>query len=400
MPTIGGSQRHWPRLLPLFWMLATPVLPAQDLDWGGSIRSYLFLREKLAPTARRDSELGIFRLTSNLELTRRVRVESHAILNFLSPPLSTSADLADSSANLYLPMEHHLMNRPEGRLLAAFDRLNLELEFDPLNVIVGRQALTWGVSYFWPALDLFAPFAPQRLDRDYKPGIDAVRGVLRLGQFSELEVVAASLGPDPGEDAAAGFQLRLNAGAVDVGLMAGSFHGDDVAGIFLTSDVAGTGLRGEVSWTRSGDAADAERNRETFWRGSVGVDQQLTPYLTLILEGAYNGYGTGSPGDYPLYFDSDRISRGEVNGTGRLYGGVSLAMLLHPLLTFSTTALVNGSDRSLLWLPSLTWSTGNDSEFLVGSQFGFGSNPGVDGQPGTEYGAVPRTFFVGFKQYF
>ena len=400
MPTIGGSPRHWTSLLPLFWMLATPVLQAQDLDWGGSIRSYLFLREKLAPPARRDSELAIFRLTSNLELTRRARVESHAILNFLSPPLSASADLADSSANLYLPMEHHLMNRTEGRLLAAFDRLNLELEFDPLNVIVGRQALTWGVSYFWPALDLFAPFAPQRLDRDYKPGIDAVRGVLRLGQFSELEVVAASLGPDPGEDAAAGFQLRLNAGAVDVGFMGGYFHGDEVAGLFVTSDVAGTGLRGEVSWTRSGDAADAKRNRETFWRGSVGVDQQLTPYLTLILEGAYNGYGTGAPGEYPLYFDSDRISRGEVNGTGRLYGGISLAMLLHPLLTFSTTALVNGSDGSLLWLPSLTWSTGNDSEFLVGSQFGFGADPGVDGRPGTEYGAVPRTLFFGFKQYF
>jgi len=400
MPTNGGSRGLWPGLLILFWVLGSPWLQARDPDWGGSIRSYLFLRERTAPAARRDSELAILRLTSTLDLSRRARVESHAILNFLSPPLSTAADLADSSATLYLPMEHHLMNRPEGRLLAAFDRLNLELEFDPLNVIVGRQALTWGVSYFWPALDLFAPFAPQRLDRDYKPGIDAVRGVLRLGQFSELEVVAASLGPDPGEDSAAGFQLRLNAGPVDVGFMGGSFHGDDVAGLFVTSDLGGTGLRGEVSWTGSGDAADRERNRASFWRGSVGVDQQLTPYLTLILEGAYNGYGTGSPGEYPLYYDSDRISRGEVNGTGRLYGGASLALLLHPLCTFSTTALVNGSDGSLLWLPSLTWSTGNDSELLVGSQFGFGAGPDPAGRPGTEYGAVPRTLFVGFKQYF
>ena len=400
MPTNGADPRSWPWLFLWFWFLATPGLQARDLDWGGSIRSYLFLRERPVPAARSDSELAIFRLTSDLELSRRARVESHAILNFLSPPLSTSAHLADSSATLYLPLEHRLMNRPEGRLLAAFDRLNLELEFDRLDVIVGRQALTWGVSYFWPALDLFAPFAPQRLDRDYKPGIDAVRGVLRLGQFSELEVVAASLGPEPGEDGAAGFQLRLNAGAVDVGVMGGSFHGDDVAGLFLTSDLAGTGLRGEVSWTRSGDAADAERNRETFWRGSVGVDRQLTPYLTLILEGAYNGYGTGSPGEYPLYFDSDRISRGEVNGTGRLYGGVSLALLLHPLCTFSTTALFNGSDGSLLWLPSLTWSTGNDSEFLMGSQLGFGAGHGADGRRGTEYGGVPRTLFFGFKQYF
>ena len=400
MPTKGVNTWSWPRLLPPFWLLATLGLQAQDLDWGGSIRSYLFLKERTAPAARRDSELAILRLTSDLELSRRARVESHVILNFLSPPLSTSADLADSSAALYLPLENRLMNRPEGRLLAAFDRLNVEVEFDALNVIVGRQALTWGVSYFWPALDLFAPFAPQRLDRDYKPGIDAVRGVLRLGQFSELEVVAASLGPEPGEDGAAGFQLRLNAGAVDVGVMGGSFHGDDVAGLFLTSDLAGTGLRGEVSWTRSGDGADAERNRESFWRGSVGVDRQLTPYLTLILEGAYNGYGTASPGEYPLYYDSDRISRGEVNGTGRLYGGVSLALLLHPLCTFSTTALVNGSDGSLLWLPSLTWSTGNDSEFLIGGQLGFGAGSGTERSPGTEYGGVPRTLFFGFKQYF
>ena len=46
----------------------------------------------------------------------------------------------------------------------------IRFSVDDVRVFAGRQAVTWGVNYFWPVLDLFAPFAPERIDRDYKPG--------------------------------------------------------------------------------------------------------------------------------------------------------------------------------------------------------------------------------------
>jgi len=57
-----------------------------------------------------------------------------------------------------------------------------------------------------------APFLPERIDREYKPGV-------------------------------------INLGAADVGGMAGWFHEDIVAGVFVTASVLGTGLRAEVAFT-------------------------------------------------------------------------------------------------------------------------------------------------------
>ena len=95
-----------------------------------------------------------------------------------------------------------------------------------MRVTLGRQAIGWGVAYFWPTLDLFSPFSPERIDRDYKSGVDAVRATIALSAYSELQLVGAVLGPSPREDGAAGALLRLGLGPLDLGLMGGKFHGD------------------------------------------------------------------------------------------------------------------------------------------------------------------------------
>jgi hypothetical protein len=35
---------------------------------------------------------------------------------------------------------------------------------------------------------------PERIDREYKPGVDAVRGTVALGTLSRIDVVGAALG--------------------------------------------------------------------------------------------------------------------------------------------------------------------------------------------------------------
>jgi hypothetical protein len=378
-----------------------PLLNAQHLTWGSSVRGYEFLRiEHAQPATRWDTEFATFRLTTDFVATPKIKFESHAIVSLLSPPFSAASRVATSYTFHYLPLQHSFLNEGNANLTAGFDRLNLQLDFKPVRIVLGRQPITWGVSYFWPVMDLFAPFAPERIDRDYKAGVDAVRFTIPMGSYSEIDVVGASLGPSPSKDWAAGALARIHAGRVDFGFMGGKFHRDTVAGGFFTSSLRGTGFRGEVTWTDSGDPQDQARDRTTFWRGTLGADRQLTPAVTLTLELALNGYGVADPSEYLSMITADRILRGEVNGLGRIYAGAATTWQFHPLWMFSNAILVNGNDPSALWIPTLTWSSGNNSDILFGAQVSIGIRPAPGQVPRSEYGSIPASLFAGFKKYF
>ncbi|HXK61021.1 MAG TPA: hypothetical protein PLP42_14120 [Acidobacteriota bacterium] len=388
------------KLLFLTLLFSGARLTAQDLDLGASIRGYGFYSLEDSPLqARRDSEFVVFRLTPELSLTPNIELETHLLVDLISPPVTPAATIATGSTRTYLDLERRVLNRDNVHSNIAFDRLNAQINTGAFELVVGRQAITWGVNYFWPALDLFAPFTPGRIDRDYKPGVDAARLIVPIGAYSEVQVVGAILGDSISEDGALGGLIRLNMGTVDFGFMGGTFHEDKVAGAFVTANVAGTGIRGEVSWTQSGDPRDEGIGRGVFWRGSLGVDRQLTPTLTLLIETAWNQYGATDPEEYLLFVNSDRLLRGEINALGRYHSGASLTWRFHPLWNFGSIVLLGWDDSSALWIPSLVWSTGNNSEMLFGAQLGFGKEPTSVGLPQSEYGSLPHTIFAAFKIY-
>jgi len=378
-----------------------PPLLAQDLQWGGSLRGYQFVRTEENPLEkRRDTELWILRLTLETAFNPRIKTESHGVLTLQSPPRTGASRLATSPARTYLSLERDLIDRSGVSLQGSFDRLNIQGHYDSVRIVLGRQAISWGVTNFWPSMDLFSPFAPQQVDRDYKAGVDAVRVTIPLGAYSELELIGAVLGSSLPQDGAAGALARINLGPVDLGLMGGTFHRDTVAGGFFTANVMGTGLRGELTWTRSGDPEDLERDRKTFSRGSLALDRQLTRDLSLTVESSWNGYGADDASEYIQFIEADRILRGEVNALGQWYAGVSAVWQLHPLWTFTNVLLVNWQDSSSLWVPSLQWSTSDNSEVLFGAQVGLGRELQAGGIPRSEYGSVPNTVYAAFKAYF
>jgi len=381
--------------------LCAPALRAQTPNFGGSIRGYQFARLESVPGLPRwDSEVWHLRLSGTPRIASRIRLEVQGLVSLLSPARFGVERLTTLTTNQYLPLQHYPADDSDVRLRMAFDRLNLQFDLHHIRITAGRQAVTWGVSYFWPALDLFAPFPPQNIDREYKPGVDAVRCTLALGPYSELDIIGASLGPAPAKDGAAGALARFHAGFVDFGFMGGRFHRDTVAGGFFTSNLRGTGVRGELSWTDSGDSQDAGLDRSRFWRGTIGVDRQLNPAVALTAEFSLNGYGAGQASDYLKYLESDRVRRGEINGLGRVYAGAALTWQIHPLWTLDNSLFVNLSDSSALWVPLLTWSTGSDSDVRLGAQVGLGRNPGPGGAPRSEYGSVPVSVFAGFAKHF
>ncbi|MDT8273060.1 MAG: hypothetical protein RRA35_07680, partial [Desulfomonilia bacterium] len=72
------------------------------------------------------------------------------------------------------------------------DRMNVQVSFPSVDMTLGRQAINFSQAYFWNPLDVFLPFAPESFDRDYKPGVDALRADIFLGSFSSLSLVGST----------------------------------------------------------------------------------------------------------------------------------------------------------------------------------------------------------------
>ncbi len=372
-----------------------------EIKLRASLRNYDFLRlEDKAGDAssRHDTEFVSFRLMPEVSFGRVLRIESHLVLDMTSPAGSPAATMVAGRARTYLPIDPDPGRRGTTEFAGYFDRLNVRIHASGADLVVGRQAITWGVNTFWPALDLFAPFAPTRVDRDYKPGVDAVRLTVPLGSRTEVQAIGAVLGDSRKRDGAGAVLLRVNAGPADLGLMGGSFHGDTVAGGFVTASVAGNLLRAEISWTRTGDDRDRLR-RPSFWRGGLGLERQLSSSVNLAVEVAGNGYGDSDVLGYPAILASDRMRRGEVGGLGRWHAGTTVTWQFHPLGTLTDTVLVNIDDASAAWIPRLAWSVTDESEVFLGALVAVGHGPGPGGVPRSEYGGTASRILAGFKLY-
>ncbi len=382
-------------------ILALATAEGGEIQYGGDVRYYQFLPLEDTGAERLHAELGIFRLKLTGFLTDELRVEAHGVALFSSPPVAAAAtSVASGGTRRFFDLEYRFIDNEDLRGVAEIDRLYLRWDHTSFRLVAGRQALTWGVNFFWPVLDLFAPFAPERIDREYKPGVDAVRLTVPMGDFSEVEVVAAGQVSDLPDGLSLGTLGRFHTGAADLGFMAGRFHGDIVLGGFVTADFFGTGLRGEAAFTDSDEQADEELERGRFLRLTGGFDRQLTPTLTLMAEVSWNGFGAEEAEDYLEFADSDRVSRGEVTSLGRAYTGVSLAWLAHPLVMVSGAVLTNWGDGSFLLQPFAEWSASDNVAVVFGGLFG--SGPGLDSedQLQSEYGIIPRIVYGAVRAYF
>lgn len=408
-------------------LLAAPAGVAAQTELGGDVRVFAFrileetdlagdgepAEEDGAAAGAGGIELGILRLKLDSRWRSgardRFRFEMHGTGHAVSPPGSGAVtSVATGDTRRFFDLTKDSFGGGDVAGTTEIDRFNLRWDRPRFRMVAGRQAITWGVNYFWPVLDLFAPFAPQRIDRDYKPGVDALRFTVPVDDFSEIEVIAAGQGartPDDLSLASMGrFHADLGEGAstVDFGYMVGGFHRDFVLGGFFSADVRGTGLRGEVSWTSPGcdpESAHPVFGCGDFWRLTVGVDRLLTPRLTLIGEASWNGFGAGDPADYTRLAEADRVRRGEVVSLGRRYAGLSLAWQAHPLLTVTGAVLANRDDGSALFQPGIAWSVSDSVTWTAGLIASTGR--GVrDGVLGSEYGAVPVVAWSSLTAYF
>ncbi|MEE2776394.1 MAG: hypothetical protein VYE73_06475 [Acidobacteriota bacterium] len=371
-----------------------------ETEGGADVRVYHFSILDDTVVAQKDAQIAIIRAKIKTDLADQLEFETHAVFSLNRPPtVANNASILAGSTRRFFDLSVESHNKGQVGAMADIDRLNLRWAHPGFDLVAGRQAVTWGVNYFWPVLDLFAPFAPQQVDRDYKAGVDAVRLTVPTGSFSQVEMIGAAQGREV-DDLSFATLGRAHSGTTDFGFMAGSFHGDTVIGTFVTAGAGGTGIRAEIAYTDSGDPLDKLIDREQFTRASLGFDRQLSPYVTLIAEMSYNGFGAEDPLGYVRIAQADRVMRGEISSLGRTYAGLSLGWQIHPLWTLSEAVLHNGTDGSTLAQTFVDWAISTGTNIQFGASVGFGDDDPSLGPVPSEYGAVPLNGWFAIKAFF
>jgi len=284
------------------------------------------------------------------------------------------------------------------------DRYYFKAAFGPVDLTVGRQAISWGSAWFWKPVDRWSPFSPMDIDPDVKRGVDAVRGEIYLGRRTSLDLIASF---ERHEDATreywfhGGARVRTGFGRWDLAVSVARFQlsrdGNWMVGLETTGELGRVGVRGEV-------AVNVNEDREDWdIQGVVGADYHFPIKLTLAGELFYNGYGVDDEDDYTTFVmdpvRSERLLRGEAFNMGRYYAGLSLSQEVHPLVHLSLASITNLLDPSALLIAGVQWSVVQDARVKAGAMIPLGRKPkGLDIR--SEYGAMPVAGYVVMKLSF
>ena len=294
------------------------------------------------------------------------------------------------------------------------DRLSVQLHLGPVDVTIGRQAVSFGVGFVWLPADLVGTFSPLELDQEFKPGVDALRVNVALGAFTELAFVAA-LGtprctvrsvagaatqptysfPDgeacsqaevrwsgASEHSVAMTRLRTTLRGWDVGLLTGWVRGDVVAGAFSAGAIGNLRVRAEAvyTWDLEWDATYAGSGNpasesDHFVRAVLGADYRFDTAreLVLLAELYYNGFGTFEPRGYLSLAGRPRVAEfGEVFNLGQLYAAVGVTWEPHERLQGSLLAMANLHDPSAMCSATLSYTVSDESVVVAGAQLPLG----------------------------
>lgn len=290
----------------------------------------------------------------------------------------------------------------EGRLWQhEVDRLNLQLQLPRTNLTIGRQAIGWGRGVIFGAVDLFAPFSPLEIDREWRRGVDAVRADVKLTDRSSVDV-AAAVGRSRDASALVA-RVRGYAGPVDVELMGGRRGRDVVGGIASSAAIGDAAVHGEgavFSIPLPGGGA-----HRLVWKGVAGGSYRF-PWGSGVIAYAeyhFSGFGAARAGDIlPQLATADfaeRYLRGDTQILSRHAVAFTGSYEQSPDIVWSGQWVLNPADGSGIAVPGIAITVRQDVSVAAHAYLPYGRSP-AGAQLRSEYGASPLGALLQLRIYF
>jgi len=253
--------------------------------------------------------------------------------------------------------------------------------------------VTWGNGLIFNPMDLFNPFSPADIVRDYKMGDDLVSVRLNTEAIEEINllyvprrnVTTGNLDADASSIAG---KLHFFAGDMEVDLMGARHYDETVFGLGGTGYLGDTAWRCDIIWSSLEDTP----GKSGYFEIVANIDYSwiwFNKNMYGLIEYYHNGLGkdnyTDAMGDFALM---ERIDRGELFALGKNYINTQIQVELHPLLNLYFNTINNIKDPSGIFQPRLSYSMTQNSTLLLGGNIFYGSRESEYGGfliPGTPY---------------
>lgn len=300
----------------------------------------------------------------------------------------------------WLGTDWEIASSSNGEWRHRLDRLSLGFSGGPIDVTVGRQAISWATTLFLTPADPFAPFNPSDPFREYRGGVDAFRIRGFAGPFTEIEAVVRATevlsGTTSTTTTTALARVQTSTGGWALGGWAGAVHDEAGAAVFATGAVGSTAVRTEVSLRKDPSGGST-------LRGALGLDRFFTSGgrdVHLLAEVQYDGFGATDASKLVEVAQSKPFARGEMQALGIWTLASQISYQIHPLVGLDALALVNVQDGSTLLAPGLSWSATGAASVRFGAYTGLGDSATLPTGLGSEYGAIPVLGYMALSWYF
>ena len=277
-------------------------------------------------------------------------------------------------------------------------------EFGELKI--GRQAIGFGRGVLFSAVDIFAPFSPLEVDREWRRGVDAAHLEARFGEHASVDATA---GFDRKlERSAAVLRARGYLGDVDAALLLGYRARDLMLALTSSATVGDAAVYAEAALFHThGDGVDGGLFGDPRWvaKAVLGASYSIAladRRLLLNLEYHHSGFGLRDVKRATTLLAEPAFATRFARGDTQLLGQHALALLLTYDLfddvTATWTTIVSPVDGSGLVSPGLRWAA-SDRVTLLASGFGaFGARPrGLLVR--SEWGLVPWSALIQLALY-
>lgn len=288
------------------------------------------------------------------------------VLSASSLPLD---QLPGNDSRRYFDWSNEVFSDDEHRLISRVDRLSIAYRQSSWSVQVGRQAVSWGNGLVFQPLDLFSPFAPTAIDREFKPGVDSLLFESLVGNSNELQLLMIGRQHDAAHASPHTMALKWHTelSEFSLDLIVAEHIGDEFAAFSLSLPIAGSLLRLETSRLCSESTCTIS--------GLANLDYTIAlgpALLYLFGEIYHNGLGLERSFDSVPDTLNERLARGEIFTLMKNYGSLGMNITWHPLWSQSFIYLSNLGDHSGLFQTAVNYEPGDASRMQFGVSAPFG----------------------------
>jgi len=317
-----------------------------------------------------------------------ITVHSDALQGFRDlPRLIFPATGTFNDDRRWFNLTYESNNNGRSATLLRLDRVNIAYTGDKAVLRFGRQAVSWGSGLLFTPMDIFNPFDPTAVDKEYKTGDDMLYAQYLLDNGNDVQAVAVvrrdTINADIEQDQSS-LAVKYHGfwGSHEYDVLVAEHYAERVLGLgVISSDLGGAIWRGDLVWSDSAEGAIFSVVSGLSYSGITGGHN-----WTGFVEYYYNGFGQ-SDGNYSAASFAanpewlQRLARGELFNLGRHYLGSSVTVEVTPLLNFTPNVFINLTDPSALAQLVLSYDWKQNIQLLAALKIPIGP-------AGSEYGGI------------